>query len=82
MKLEYGTQAYQWPGGVGVLVIEAPSEGRNHTGTLAVTSSGLWYMIDIQPNEKILVAHSHTRELEFVRWGDLKPYPSEPIPNP
>jgi hypothetical protein len=33
-------------------------------------------------NGTILVAHSYTRELEFVSYAALKPYPSEPIPEP
>lgn len=82
MKLTYSKQAYQWPGGVGLLVIEAPSDGRNHTGTLVITEAGLSYTIDVKPDERVLLAHSHTRDLEFVRYGELKPYPAELIPQP
>lgn len=82
MKLELSKDAWQWPGGVGVMVIEAPSEGRNHTGTLVITDSGPLYLIDVDADDRVLMAHSHTRELEFVRYGDLTPYPSSPIESP
>ena len=39
----------------------------------AITIAGLEYT---------LVRHSHCGTLEFVRYNRLKPYPSEPIPEP
>lgn len=66
MKLKYGTVAYQWPGGVGVLMLDPRGVHIVHPDNCKLS----------------LVAHSHTRELEFVLWSDMKPYPSEPIEQP
>lgn len=66
MKLQYGTTPYQWPGGVGVLVLGPRGEHILHPDNCKLS----------------LVAHSHTRELEFVEWSTMKVYPSEPIPEP
>lgn len=70
MKLTYSPHPYQWHDGnqhhVGVMVLDS------HNDTI-------WHPDD---PDVVLMAHSHTRELEFVRYGDLKPYPSEPITQP
>jgi hypothetical protein len=78
MKLEYGKQAYQWPGGVGVMVLGAWHDGEQ----VAITTEGRGYLSMLRSVDQVLVAHSHTRELEFIAWGSLTPYPSEPIPEP
>ena len=76
MKCEFSPQAYQWRDGdahhVGrkVTYCEKPIEATN-----GITSYSDEY-------DMVLMSHSHTRELEFVRFGDLRPYPSEPIPTP
>jgi hypothetical protein len=76
MKCTYSTQAYQWHDGdqhhVGVMVMHRTKTIESERGITSFNDS----------DDLVLMAHSHTRELEFVRYGDLKPYPSEPITNP
>lgn len=74
MKLTYSKQAYQWPGGVGVLVMD---------GDYVITrDDGRMFRDECEPRHYVLMAHSHTRELEFVAVRELLDYPSEPIPQP
>ena len=75
MKCKYG-KAIQWRDGDSLL-----------TGVLVLTADGQYVTADFGvipdgKHERVLVAHSHTRELEFVPWDSLSPYPSEPIPTP
>jgi len=73
MKCVFTNRAYQWPGGVGVAVLT------EHGDVITYENGG---QIACAQDELILIAHSHTRELEFVRYGDLQPSPSSPIPEP
>jgi hypothetical protein len=78
MKLTYSPTPYQWHDGnqhhVGVMV---------HCGEFAITyGSGVLNRDYLACSISVLMAHSHTRELEFVKYSDLKPYPSSPIPQP
>lgn len=66
MKLHFGKVAYQWPGGVGVLVLDPRGVHIVHPDNCKLS----------------LVAHSHTRELEFVLWETMKRYPESEIPQP
>jgi hypothetical protein len=69
MKIKYG-KPVQWRDGeahlTGVLVLDEHNDCIGHQD---------------DPN-MVLVAHSFTRELEFVAWHKLSPYPAEPIPQP
>lgn len=73
MRVAYSKQVYQWPGGVGLIVL---AEGQ------VITNDGVRFADECSFGTLVLVAHSHTRELEFVGYGFLKDYPSEPIPQP
>lgn len=82
MKTQYSEQAYQWEGtsedgspcwGTGVLVL---------TDGLLITNNGIRTPHEIHHTRPVLVAHSHTRELEFVEFGKLQKYPQSPIPEP
>jgi hypothetical protein len=79
MKCSYG-RAVQWKDGDAEL-----------TGVIVQPVGGLWVsemrgvLIDTPKpsrNEMVLVAHSYTRELEFVEFGKLSDYPASPIPQP
>jgi hypothetical protein len=77
MKCSYSPTPYQWHDGnqhhVGVMV---------HNEEFAITRFGILNRDYLAASVSVLMAHSHTRELEFVKYGLLKPYPSEPIPEP
>jgi len=49
---------------------------------IVTAKNGIEYSGPPQKWQSILVAHSHTRELEFVEFSKLSPYPSSPIPQP
>jgi hypothetical protein len=70
MKCRYSTEAYQWHDG-----------NQHHVGVMVKHQ---WGPVSISPDNELLVlmSHSHTRELEFVKYSDLKPYPASPIPQP
>lgn len=75
MKCKYG-KAIQWRDGDALL-----------TGVLVLTKGNQYVTADygVIPDgkhERVLVAHSHTRDLEFVAWDSLSDYQSEPIPTP
>lgn len=82
MKLTYSPHPCQWHDGnqhhVGVMVLGEWEDGN----PIAVTNNGRGYVSHLQSDDLVQVAHSHTRELEFVEYGKLSPYPSEPIPQP
>jgi hypothetical protein len=73
MKCRYSKQVYQWPGGVGLVVM---------TDGQVITADGIRHMDECEYGTLVQVAHSHTRELEFVTVGSLSNYPSQPIPQP
>jgi hypothetical protein len=79
MKLTYSPTPYQWHDGnqhhVGLMALVG-SNGR------AITFTGNFRVRDLNEDDWALMSHSHTRELEFVKYGLLKPYPSSPIPQP
>lgn len=74
MKCEYSTQAYQW---------EVTSEDGSHcwgTGVLVLAgcnciASRCGAVVWPKDTDFVLVAHSYTRELEFVEFGKLQKYP-------
>lgn len=75
MKCEYSTQAYQW---------EVTSEDGSHcwgTGVLVLAgfnciASRCGAVVWPKDTDFVLVAHSYTRELEFVEFGKLQKYPT------
>jgi hypothetical protein len=77
MKLTYSPTPYQWHDGnqhhVGVMVMDV-------TGHYITRENG--FMPAVGGRDTVLMAHSHTRELEFVLYSSLSPYPSSPIPQP
>lgn len=76
MKCTYSEQAYQWPGGVGVMVLAGEEK-------IPITrSEGIMPGHERHDYDYVLMAHSHTRELEFVRYALLSKYPSSPIESP
>lgn len=78
MKLHLSEQAYQWPGGVGKMVIGIWHDGKE----VCITNEGRRYVHSLMPQDLVQVAHSHTRELELVPYSEMRPYPSEPIESP
>jgi hypothetical protein len=76
MKTKYG-KAVQWRDGeaelTGVLVL---------VGEQYVSAFGLRFEDQLDKYSRILVAHSYTRELEFIEFGKLSDYPASPIPEP
>jgi hypothetical protein len=79
MKCTYG-KAVQWKDGeadlTGVLVLDADD------GWLITQYGGVTKESDVDFDERVLVAHGCTRELEFVGFGNLSDYPSEAIEEP
>lgn len=77
MKCNYG-KPVQWTDNsakfTGVLVLTEAQE--------LITRHGAMLIGNILPSIPVLVAHSYTRELEFVPLKALSDYPSEPIPQP
>lgn len=81
MKCTLSTQAYKWKSLVGAWSVGRLVEHRNEFGSWWVTTdAGAISPAGIKELDLILLAHSHTHELEFVRWGDLEFYgpPGEP----
>ena len=70
MKCKYG-KAVQWLDG-----------DAHQTGVLVLDADGGMIPLPGRVPTLVLVAHSFTRELEFVEWARLSDYPSEPIPEP
>jgi hypothetical protein len=89
MKCTLSTQSYQWQNadgsyGVGKLVeVEAPDGDCENMQVWE--RHGIYHHADAFPEDRVLIAHSHTRELEFVEFGRLQPYgpPGSPaMPQP
>lgn len=81
MKCTYSPESYQWQNadgsfGVGKLV-ETEENG-------IVTARHGYTPKPPMPIDRVLIAHSHTRELEFIEFGKLSPYPPDgkPISQP
>jgi hypothetical protein len=76
MKCSYG-RAVQWKDGdaelTGVLVM---------FGVVLITKHGIQMAGCVLESVPVLVAHSYTRELEFIEYGRLSPYPASPISEP
>jgi hypothetical protein len=54
----------------------------DETGRYVTASLGVLFEYQVSPFTLVLVCHSHTSELEFVPFGKLAKYPSEPIESP
>lgn len=96
MKTTLSTQAYRWREDLGdgstrehvgriVLARQffAGDDSNDYFMEYAISSSdGVNDCDMLDDADQVLVQHAHTRELEFVEFGKLTPYPSEPIPEP
>lgn len=73
-------EAVQWRDGDAELTgVPVLAQDENHLRYITYDGGG-----EIKPawNQLVLVAHSYTRELEFVEFSKLSKYPASPIPNP